>query len=99
MSVKKSSAKKLVFSADIASGLQGCNFAISPCVDSIRYNNRYNKVKFPFWAFSSNGEFGREWIREEQYRQETERIISLAKRPGGLDFFANRLQNSIKQSE
>lgn len=92
-------SSRKTFEADIASGLNGCNFGLSPCVDSIRYNNRYNPVRFPFWAFTSNGEFGREWIREDEYRQEAERVWRLAQGPGGLKKFSDLLSGNIRRAE
>jgi len=91
--------KRKTFYADIASGLRGCNFTLSPCVASIRYNNRHNKIKFAFWAFASNGEFGREWIREAEYKQAADKVWRLVLKPGGLDFFAVRLKKSLKERE
>ncbi len=91
--------KQKIFYADIASGLNGCNFGLSPCVESILYNNCHNPVRFPFWAFTSNGEFGREWIREDEYCRETEKVWRLANKPGGLRKFSSLLRSNIRRAE
>jgi len=95
----KKNKRKKIFNADIASGLNGCNFGLSPCVESIVYNNRRNTIRFPFWAFTSNGKFGREWIREDEYRRETEKVWRLVNRPGGLKNFSNLLKGNIRRAE
>src|SRR3990167_9368874 len=76
--------KKLEFIADRNSGIEGCIYCLSECLEVIRQSNLRNIVKFPFYAQTIDGEKQQciEWIDAETYKANAFDFLHYSKEHG-----------------